>query len=106
VTVADVSIPANARTFIQCGRLIALLLIVAITTKRRADPAAAAGILASQSGALKSDDADALCDELQKHILDCEACINGREESCNVYRSFQERIAQAGGVTKSALLAI
>lgn len=52
------------------------------------------------------DSADELCNELMDHIFECEACINDLEESCETYRSLRERIAKAGGPTKSALLAV
>ncbi|HZT34823.1 MAG TPA: hypothetical protein VFA15_02810, partial [Nitrososphaera sp.] len=43
--------------------------------------------------------AEDLCNELMDHIFECEACINGLEESCGTYRSLQERIAKTGGPT-------
>jgi hypothetical protein len=53
-----------------------------------------------------AESVEGLCNELMDHIFECEACINDLEQSCGTYRSLQERIAKAGGPTKSALLAI
>ncbi len=49
---------------------------------------------------------DALCEELLDHTFDCDACINGLENTCPVFCSLQSRIADAGGVTRGIALAI
>jgi hypothetical protein len=48
--------------------------------------------------------ADELCDALMEHIFDCDACINGQEDTCAVYCSLREQIAQSGGPTRGAVL--
>ena len=51
------------------------------------------------------DSADELCDELMKHIFDCDACIAGSERSCVTFVSLAQQIAAMGGATRGALLA-
>ncbi len=62
--------------------------------------------ISGDSGFALAGSADDLCDELMNHIFACDACINDLEEHCATFRSLRERIAAAGGPSKSALLAI
>jgi hypothetical protein len=48
--------------------------------------------------------ADELCDQLMEHTFDCDACLNGQEETCQVFCSLQDEIAKAGGPIKGAAL--
>lgn len=50
--------------------------------------------------------ADALCDKLIDHILDCDACMSGQEEECPAYRLLQSQIAATGGPSKGLFLAV
>jgi hypothetical protein len=54
----------------------------------------------------RGSSADELCDELMLHTFGCDTCIDGSEESCDIFRSLRNRITEAGGPTESALLAL
>lgn len=50
--------------------------------------------------------ADALCDKLTDHIFECDACMSGQEDECNIYRLLQSQIAAVGGPCRGLLLAV
>jgi hypothetical protein len=50
--------------------------------------------------------ADELCDILMDHILDCDACMSGKEDNCPSYHLLRNQIAAAGGPSEGLLLAM
>ena len=63
-------------------------------------------VLAEAGKISVSSVADDLCDDLMIHTFECDACINGLEETCPVFCALNKQIAAAGGPTKSALLSV
>jgi hypothetical protein len=61
-------------------------------------------IPASDPALIEPAHADELCDQLIEHTFDCDACINGQEETCEIFCGLRDEIAKAGGPTKGVAL--
>jgi hypothetical protein len=61
-------------------------------------------IPASGPAVIEPAKADELCDQLIEHTFDCDACINGQEETCQAFCNLREEIAKLGGPTRGAAL--
>jgi hypothetical protein len=46
---------------------------------------------------VQPDRAEELCDQLMEHTFECDSCINGAEESCEIFCKLREEIAGLGG---------
>jgi hypothetical protein len=50
--------------------------------------------------------ADQLCDELLDHMLDCDLCLNRKEQNCSVHNHYQSKLALAGRPQRGIVFAI
>jgi hypothetical protein len=69
-------------------------------------PGKAAPLFHSESGNIAFCSADELCDELLKHMLDCDVCLAKGEYACSGYRFLHRQIAAHGGPRTGVVFAI
>jgi hypothetical protein len=118
-----VSIHMSAREILMLGRLVATVLgksdatlnfsVPPLSSAVGAVPPAvpvprqqAASLFHSESSNIAFCSADELCDELLKHMLDCDVCLAKGEHACSGYRFLHRQIAAHGGPRTGVVFAI
>ena len=66
----------------------------------------AASLFHSENNNITFCSADELCDELLKHMLDCDVCLTIGEHACSHYRFLHWQIAAQGGPCTGVVFAI